>query len=61
MSDSQKEDEQKLQQFEAKKLILGPTFDRQGATLVTEPRRKGFYDDEDFEGDFSADDGPEAD
>lgn len=61
LSQSQREDEYKLQQLEAKKLSLGPLFDRGGATLATDRRRNGLYDDEEFEGDFSPDDGPEMD
>lgn len=53
------EDENKLQQLEAKKLILGPIFDKSGSTLATDHRRKGLYDDEDFEAETDADDGPE--
>ena len=61
LSEAQKEDEYKLQRLEAKKLALGPMFERGGATLASEKRREGFYDDEDFEGDFSPDDGPAED
>lgn len=58
LSDEQREDEYKLSQLEAKKLSLGPMFDRGGVDLASEKRRIGFYDDDDFEGEFSADDGP---
>ncbi|PNS18410.1 hypothetical protein CAC42_6227 [Sphaceloma murrayae] len=60
LSEDQREDETKLQQLEAKKLILGPAFDKGGATLATVKRRKGLYDDEDFEGETDADDGPDV-
>ncbi|PSK59210.1 hypothetical protein B9Z65_3534 [Elsinoe australis] len=59
LSTDQMEDENKLQQLEAKKLILGPIFDKSGSTLATDQRRKGLYDDEDFEAETDADDGPE--
>ncbi|KAF2152326.1 hypothetical protein K461DRAFT_294002 [Myriangium duriaei CBS 260.36] len=61
LSDRQREDEYKLQQLEAKKLALGPLLDRAGARLASDGRRKGLYDDEDFEGSFSEDDGPTGD
>ncbi|KAG8627777.1 hypothetical protein KVT40_003650 [Elsinoe batatas] len=59
LSQDQKDDEYKLQQLEAKKLMLGPLWDKGGATLVTDKRRRGLYDDEDFEEETEADDGPE--
>lgn len=57
LTESQRSDEQKLQQLEAKKLALGPMFERGGARLATDERRRGLYDDEDFEGEYSADEG----
>jgi len=58
LSVEQREDELKLQAFEAKKMIIGPLMDKGGVRLVTEARREGFYDDEDFECETSADDEP---
>ncbi|KAF4549152.1 Hypothetical protein D9617_23g005670 [Elsinoe fawcettii] len=61
LSQEQKDDEYKLQQLEAKKLLLGPVWDKGGASLANNKRRRGFYDDEDFEEEGEADDGPEWD
>lgn len=38
-----------LQQLEQKKRLVGPGLDRAGCTLMNDQRRRGFYDDEDFE------------
>lgn len=59
LSEEAREDELKLQQLEAKKFTIGPAMDIGGVRLATEERRRGFYDDEEFEGEVSADDGPE--
>lgn len=50
------EGEELLQQLEHKKRMVGPGLDRSGCTLVTESRRRGFYDDEDFEEEIEPDD-----
>ncbi|GAB7338836.1 hypothetical protein MBLNU457_5528t1 [Dothideomycetes sp. NU457] len=61
MSEEQRKDELKLQHLEARRLRVGPGMDRTGVRFVTEERRAGLYDDEEFEGAFSPDDGPEDD
>lgn len=43
------EGEKLLQQLEEKKRVVGPGLDRAGCILATAERRKGFYDDEDFD------------
>lgn len=58
LSIAQQDDELRLQHLEAKKKAIGPFIDRGGSTLANDHRRRGFYDDEDFEGEVSADDGP---
>ncbi|GAB7350714.1 hypothetical protein MBLNU459_g1270t1 [Dothideomycetes sp. NU459] len=47
--------EKLLQQLEEKKRVVGPGLDRAGCTLATTERRKGLYDDEDFEDVIEAD------
>lgn len=59
LKDNALEDELKLQNLEARKALLGPFIDRGGARLANDERRRGLYDDEEFEGEVSADDGPE--
>jgi len=59
LSEEQRGDELKLQQLEARRLRVGPGMDRTGVRFATEERRKGLYDDEEFEGAYSPDDGPE--
>jgi len=61
MSDGQKEDELSLQQLEARRHRIGPGLDRSGVRFATPERRRGLYDDEDFEGSVSPDDGPVED
>lgn len=62
LSEAQKVDEQKLQQLEAKRFAIGPAFEKSGVRLATIQRRRGLYEDEDFEGEYSPDDDvPEED
>lgn len=61
LSEEQKRDEHLLQQLEAGRHRVGPAMDRGGVRFATPERRKGLYDDEEFEGEFSPDDGPEED
>lgn len=60
LSDSQRDDELRLQQLEARKAALGPGWDVGGARIATEERRAGLYDDEEFEGSCSERDGPKG-
>jgi len=61
LSVEQRDDELKLQQLEARRLRVGPGMDRTGVRFATEERRAGLYDDEEFEGAYSPDDGPDDD
>lgn len=61
LSEQNRQDELKLQGLEARRLRVGPGMDRTGVRFATEERRRGLYDDEEFEGAFSPDDGSEDD
>lgn len=43
------EREELLQQLEQEKRMVGPGLGPAGCIFITEPRRRGFYDDEDFD------------
>lgn len=55
MTKKQQEDEKNLQALEFKLHQIGPGMDKGGSTLANDDRRRGLYDDEDFEGEVEPD------